>query len=331
MTENPGQWGPQGGYPPQGSGGYPPQQPGGYPSQQPGGQPTQQPAGYPPQPGYPQQPGAGGYPPQRAYAPQPPPGGYPPQPPGGYGPQGPSAGGPGTQGAPTKKSPVMIIAIVAAAIVLLAAVGGIIMVLTRGGEEQPDVTITPSQPVPPTEQPTPEPTGEPTTAEPQPTPTQTSQPPAAGATDVGNGIQLKPAAGWQVKKTGENVAQLSDGKSVFLGQSLQISQSTNPGQLCEAWHRNVAEGTSNGKFQDAKDANVGTSSLKAATCVAEVTVSGGQGTTKLYLFSLVSVRQSDGVTVIGTAYFTPNADTEQLNKDFTSMVNSMLESQVVGG
>ena len=333
MTENPGQWGPQGGYQPQGSGGYPPQQPGGYPSQ-PGGQPPQQPAGYPPQPGYPtQQPGAGGYPPQRAYVPQPPPGGYPPQPPGGYGPQGPTAGGPGpgTQGAPTKKSPVMIIAIVAAAIVLLAAVGGIIMVLTRGGEEQPDVTITPSQPVPPTEQPTSEPTGESSTAEPQPTPTQTSQRPTAGAIDIGNGIQLKPAGGWQVKKTGENVAQLSDGNSVFLGQSLQISQSTNPGQLCDAWHRDVAEGTSNGKFQDAKDANVGTSSLKAATCVAEVTVSGGQGTTKLYLFSLASVRQSDGVTVIGTAYFTPNAGTEQLNKDFTSMVNSMLESQVAGG
>ena len=80
-----------------------------------------------------------------------------------------------------------------------------------------------------------------------------------------------------------------------------------------------------------KDANVGTSSLKAATCVAEVTVSGGQGTTKLFLFSLASVRQSDGVTVIGTTYFTPNADTDQLNKDFTSMVNSMLESQVAGG
>jgi hypothetical protein len=334
VTENPGQWDPQGGYPSQGSGGYPSQgsggyppqqQPSSYPPQQPGGYPPQQPAGYPPQGGYPpQQPG--GYTPQ-----PPPPGGYPPQPPGGYGPQGPAAGGPVTQGAPTKKSPVMIIAIVAAAIVLLAAVGGIIMVLTRGAEEQPDVTITPSQPVPPTEQPTSEPTGQPTTAEPQPTPTQTSQSPTAGAIDIGNGIRLKPAAGWQVKKTGENVAQLSDGKSVFLGQSLQISQSTNPGQLCDAWHRDVAEGTSNGKFQDAKDTNVGTSSLKAATCVAEVTVSGGQGTTKLYLFSLVSVRQNDGVSVIGTAYFTPNAETEQLNKDFTSMVNSMLESQVAGG
>jgi hypothetical protein len=223
----------------------------------------------------------------------------------------------------------MIIAIVAAAIVLLAAVGGIIMVLTRGGEVQPDVTVTPTQPAQPTEQPTSEPTGQPTTAGPQPTP-QTSRPPTAGAINIGNGIELQPAAGWQVKKIGENVAQLSDGKSVFLGQSLQISQSTNPGQLCDAWHRNVAEGTSNGQFQDSKDANVGTSRLKAATCVAEMTVSGGQGTTKLYLFSLVSVRPSDGVTVIGTAYFTPNAETEQLNKDFTSMVNSMLESQVAG-
>ena len=326
MTDQPGQWGPQGSYPPQGPGGYPPQQPGGYPQQQPAGYPPQQP-GYPPQ-----QPGSGGYPPQGGYAPQPPPGGYPPQQPGGYGPQGPTAGGTGAPGAPQKKSPIMIIAIVAAAIVLLAAVGGIIMVLTRGGGgEQPDVSITPSQPVPPTEQPTPEPTGQPTTQEPQPTPTEPGQPPTGGTINLGNGIELTPAGGWEVKKTGENVAQLSDGKSIFLGQSLQISQSTNPGQLCDAWHRDIAEGTTNGKFQDSKDADVGTARLKAATCVAQVTVSGGQGSTKLYLFSLVSVRQSDGVTVIGTAYFTPNVDTDHLNQDFTSMINSMLRSQAAGG
>jgi len=338
MTQNPGDWGQQGqqrGYPPQQPGGYPPQQPGpgGYPPQQPGY--PQQPAGYPPQ----HPPQQAGYPPpggwgqQGSYAPQPPPGGYPPQQPGGYGPQGPAGGAPGAPGgpgAPAKKSPVMIIAIVAAAIVLLAAVGGIIMVLTRGGESQPDVSITPSQPAPPTEQPTPQPTGQPT-PEPQPSETQSSQPPTGGTIDLGNGVELTPAAGWQVKKTGKNVAQLSDGKSLFLGQSLQISPSTNPGQLCDAWHRDVAEGTSNGKFQDPKDVDVGTTRLKAATCVAQVTVSGGQGSTKLYLFSLVSVRQSDGVTVIGTTYFTPNANTDQLNKDFTSMLNSMLRSQASGG
>ena len=222
----------------------------------------------------------------------------------------------------------MIIAIVAAAVVLLAAIGGIIMVLTRGGDEQPDVTITPSQPVPPTEEPTPEPTGEPT---PEPSPTETSQPPTGGAVDIGHGIELVPAAGWEVKRTGDNVAQLSNGESVYLGQSLQISQSTNPGQLCDAWHREIAKDTSDGKFQDPKDADVGTTRLNAATCAGQVTVSGGQGSTKLFLFSLVSVRQSDGVTVIGTTYFTPDADTDQLNKDFTSMINSMLRSQAAGG
>jgi len=333
VTQDSGSWGQEGGYPPQGPGGYPPQpqQPGGYPPQQPGGYPPQQPGGFPPQQpaGFPpQQPG---YPPQGGgYPPQPPPGGFPPQQPGGYGPPGPGGIAPGGPAAPRKKSPVMIIAIVAAAIVLLAAVGGIIMVLTRGGSDQPDVSITPSQPAPPTEEPTPEPTGQPT-PEPQPSATETSKPPTGGAIDVGNGIELAPAAGWEVKKTGKNVAQLSDGKSVFLGQSLQISQSTNPGQLCDAWHRNIAEGTTNGKFQDPKDADVGTTRLKAATCSAQVTVSGGQGSTKLFLFSLVSVRQSDGVSVIGTTYFTPNADTDQLDKDFTSMINSMLRSQTAGG
>jgi hypothetical protein len=328
VTQNPPDWGQPGGYPPQGPSGYPPQQPAGYPPQQPPqqGYPPQQPAGYPPQ-----QPPQQGYPPQSGYSPQraygSPPGGYPPQP-GGFAPQGPGPGGPGAQGAPPKKSPVMIIAIVAAAIVLLAAVGGIIMVLNRGGAEQPDVSITPSQPAPPTEEPTPQPSGEPTA---EPTPSESPQSPTGGSIDLGNGVELVPAAGWEVKKTGKNVAQLSNGKSVFLGQSLQISPSTNPGQLCDAWHRDVAEGTSNGKFQEAKEADVGTTRLKAATCVAQVTVSGGQGTTKLYLFSLVSVRQSDGVTVIGTAYFTPNTETDQLNKDFTSMMNSMLKSQASGG
>jgi hypothetical protein len=354
VTQDSGQWdqqgdqqggqqgGQYGGYPPQEPGRYPPrpQQPAGYPpSQQPGGFPPQQPAGFPPQPsgyqpqgGYPPQAPPGGYPPQAppgGYPPQAPPGGYPPQQPGAFAAQG-AGGFPSGPGAPPKKSPVMIIAIVAAAIVLLAAIGGIIMVLTRGATDQPEVTITPSQPVPPTEEPTPGPTEQPT-PEPQPSPTEPSEPPTRGSVDLGNGIELLPAGGWEVKKTGQNVAQLSDGTNVFLGQSLQISQSTNPGQLCEAWHRKIAEGTTNGKFQDSKDADVGTTRLQAATCVAQVTVSGGQGSAKLFLFSLVSVRQSDGVSVIGTTYFTADSNTEQLNKDFTSMINSMLRSQAAGG
>jgi len=331
MTQNPPQWGPQGGYPPQQPpGGYPPQQPpAGYPGQQ------------PPPPGYNPQ---GGYSPQGGYAGQ---GGYPPQgqppqgqPPGGYGPQGPTpppGGGYPPQGGatPAKKSPAMIIGIVVAAVVLLAAIGGIFMVLRGGGDQPPPVSITPSQPIPPTEQPTPGPTEQPTpgptTEGPTdgPSPTE-STPPSGDAVDLGEGISLSPAAGWDVKKTGKGLAQLSDGKSIFLGQVISADPSTNPGQLCTAWHQKVAEGSTNGKFGDPKTVDLGTTKLKAATCNAQVTVSNGQGTATIVLFSLVSVRQSDGVTVLGTAYFTPNADTQQLDKDFSAMMNSMLQGQVKG-
>jgi hypothetical protein len=328
MTQDPGQWGPQGGYPPQGQGGYPPQQP--------------PPPGYPPQP----QPA---YSPQGTYAPQ---GGYPPQgqpggygqpgqqlPPGGYGPQvgGVPPGGYPPQGAaqPAKKSAGLIIGIVVAAVVLLAAIGGIIMVLNRDSGGQPPVSITPSDPVPPTDQPTPGPTDQPTTQpsteqptdSPQPTPTQGTQ---SGSVDLGKGISLTPASGWEVQKTGNGVAQLSNGQSVFLGQVIQAEAATNPGQLCDAWHRKVAEDTSNGKFAEPKSVDLGTQKLKGATCQAQVTVSNGQGSATVMLFSLVSVRTTDGVTVIGSTSFAEGAGTDQLSKDFSAMVNSMLEGQAKG-
>jgi hypothetical protein len=44
----------------------------------------------------------------------------------------------------------------------------------------------------------------------------------------------------------------------------------------------------------------------------------------------VSVRSSDGVTVIGTASFGEKTDTDQLSKDFIAMVNSMLRGQASG-
>jgi hypothetical protein len=324
MTQNPGQWGPQGGYPPQGQGGYPPQQP---------------PPGYPPQPGYNPQ---GTYAPQGGYPPQAQPAGYPQpgQPPGGYGPQpggmppgGMPPGGVPPQGPqPGKKSPGLIIGIVVGAVVLLAAIGGIIMVLNRdAGDQPPPVSITPTEPVPPTDQPTDQPTTQPTpgptTDEPQPTPTQG---PSGDAVDLGKGISLTPAPGWEVQKTGNGVAQLSNGQSVFLGQVIQAEPATNPGQLCDAWHRKVAEGTSNGKFAEPKSVDLGSQKLKGATCQAQVTVSNGQGSATVVLVSVVSVRTSDGVTVIGSASFSEGADTDQLSKDFSAMVNSMLQGQASG-
>jgi hypothetical protein len=244
-------------------------------------------------------------------------------PPGGFPPQG---------APPAKKSPGLIIGIVVAAVVLLAAIGGIIMVLNRdGGDQPPPVSITPTEPVPPTDQPTPGPTDQPTpgpTDDPQPTPGGGT--PGGDAVDLGKGISLTPAPGWEVQKTGNGVAQLSNGQSVFLGQVIQAEAATNPGQLCDAWHRKVAEGTSNGKFAEPKSVDLGTQKLKGASCQAQVTVSNGQGSATVALVSVVSVRASDGVTVIGSVSFSEGASTDQLSKDFSAMVNSMLQGQASG-
>ena len=136
-----------------------------------------------------------------------------------------------------------------------------------------------------------QPTGSPTPEAPTPDPT-TSQPPTGGSDRSRQRHQTDPGrrlAGQEDRQEGGSAVRRQD---IFLGQSLQIQPSTNPGQLCDACHRDIAEGTSNGKFQDPKDVDLGTTKLKAATCLAQVTVQRGQGSTKLYLFSLVSVRRA---------------------------------------
>ena len=312
---------PQQGYPQQG---YPQQQPEppGYPQQgypQQGGQPGYGQPGYG-QPAYGQpghgQPGGQSYPAG--------PGGYPAQGPGGrpgYPPAGP-VGGP-----PAKKSPLLLIGIVVAAVVALVAIGGIIIGLTSGSRDVPATTITPSPQTPPPDDPGSSPSPSPGTPSGGSTPGGGG---GGGSVDIGHGVSVLPAAGWDVKKSTSSLAQLTDGKNVYIGQSAVVDAGSNPGQICTAWHKQLAEGEGGGKFAAPKDTDVGADKLKAATCTAQITASSGQGSTELLLVSLVSVRSTDGVAVVGTVAFTSAADEDALEKDFSSMTNSMLEKQAAG-
>lgn len=344
-------------WPPQGGQG----QPGGYP--QPGGQ-GQQGGGYPqqgyPQQGYPQQ--GGGYPqqgggyPQQGSNPQqgqyPPQGGYQPQgasytgpfqgqPQGGYPNQGggyqpPPSGVPGGPGAqPPRKSAGLIIGIVVAAIVLLVAVGGIIMVLTGGDDDQPVSTITPSAQPTPTSEPTTDPTQEP--SEPTNAPSGSSNPtskptqaPSGDSIDLGNGVKLTPADGWQLKSQQTGAAQLTNGHDIFVGIAAKLPKGSNAGQTCDAYHRDIAKSYTNPKFNDAKSVDLGTKKLSGATCVAQVTIANGGNAIQVYIVSLVSIR-TDGLAVVGSLYFTDDSDTKQLDQEYTAMVGSMLKGQAAGG
>ncbi|SDU94602.1 hypothetical protein SAMN04488544_2388 [Microlunatus sagamiharensis] len=298
-------YGQQGGYPDQGQGGYGPQ--GGYAPQ------GQQAYGYPQQ--------------GQGYGPQ---GGYPQQGQGGYGPQGYGPGGPGG-GAPKKKSPLVLIGIVVAAVVALVAIGGIVIGLSSGDEDVPATTITPGPQTPPPDEPSTEPSASPSSE-----PSSSSTPGSGGGSqggkslDLGHGVTLVAADGWEVRKQTTSLAQLTDDKNVYIGQTAELDAGSNPGQVCTAWHKQLAEGEGGGKFSTPKSADVGTDKLEVATCNAQVTVSGGQGTSNLLLVSIVSVRESDGVTVVGTVAFTSSADQASLQDDFSSMSTSMLESQAAG-
>jgi hypothetical protein len=325
MTQQPGPWGPGQGQPghPQGQPGYPQGQPG-YPQGQPG---------YPQgQPGYGQP-----YGPPPGYGQQPPPGyggqGYGQQPPPGYG----GGRGPGGPTPPKKKSTGLILGLVGGALALLVLIGGVALVF--GGDDdgdQPTTTITPGPPTAPpddpTTGPTPDPTPEPSASsspKPDPTPSSGGQP-SGDAVDLGNDISLVPAEGWDVTKKGKGLAQLSNGEEIFLGQAVELEAGTNPAQLCTAWHKQVAEGGADAKFADPKKIDLGSSKLDGATCMAQVTVSSGQGSSDILVYSVASVRKKDGVTVLGTVYFTAGSDTKKVDADFSAMANSMLKTQVAG-
>jgi hypothetical protein len=69
--------------------------------------------------------------------------------------------------------------------------------------------------------------------------------------------------------------------------------------------------------------------LKGATCQAQVTVTNGSGSGDVLIYSLVSIR-TDGLAVVGSIYYTKNADLSGVNKNFETMVNSMLKGQSAG-
>lgn len=234
---------------------------------------------------------------------------HPRQPPGG--PDG------GLAGPPHPRSTGLIIGIVVAAVVLVAAVGGIVMTLT-GREAEPVSTIAPAEPIPPTSEPSPQPSPQP--GEPKPT---------GGVVDLGHGVRLRPAPGWEVRGQGQGAARLSNGRDVYVGLVAGLPKGSNAGQACDSYHRRLAESYTDGRFTKPKPVNPGAKGLTGATCVAEVTMANGGGAITVTIFSLLSIR-TDGLTVVGSMYFTPDSALPQLEQDFDAMVGSMLRTQAAG-
>lgn len=322
-----------------------PQQGGGQQYPQQGGQGQQPGYGGQPQQGYGQQGygqqgyGQQGYG-QQGYGQQ----GYGQQPQGFAGQQGGQGFG-GGGGQPPKKSNGMIIGIVAAALVALLAVGGVFMLLgNRGGKE-----VTGPTPVPQSQQPTPGSTDQPTpgsTDQPtpgstdQPTPGSTGQPtddPTTGSTDepssggdsesVGKGISVTVPDGWEVQSSKDGVVVLTNGSDLFQAEAFNADGSTDPKQLIKDFHASLAKKASSSKVVTAPKSQDVDPDLNVAIGTTLLTTSSGQGTSEVYVTTAASIRKQDGLGIAGTMYYTSSSDTDQLDKDFSTMVGSMLQAQ----
>lgn len=331
----PGQYPPAGPQPP-----YQQPQPQQPQPQQP--QPQQQP--YPqqqyPQPGYGGQPASGQ---QAGYAQQPaqpgyPPQGYPPQ--GypqaqGYAPQGyPPAGGPHP---PAGKSPKNLIMIVIGVVALLAIAGGVFLAMS-GNRTEPETPVTPA-PVPTTPAPEPSPDqpttpapgpspDQPTTPAPQPSPDQptTPAPPSGSSIQLGSGVVIPVAQGWQAEQKSPTAAVFSDGKAQVVAQVVTTEKTADPGQVCVQFHQGMLKDAPNTKFGEPRPVNA-PDVVKIASCMAMYTETQGGQSADVLVETFVSVRTTDASTVLYTIFST-DATPESSFTGVNEMLNAALNSHI---
>ena len=325
----PGQYppaGPQQPYPPQGqpSGQYPPapQQP--YRPQPPQQQP--QPGYGAPQAGYPQQPAQPGYPPQ-GYPPQ----GYPQAQ--GYAPQGSPPGQP-----PPGKSSKNLLMIVIGVVALLAIVGGVFLAMS-GNKSTPEVPVTPTPapttPAPDPSTPAPDPTPDPSTPAPDPTPDQPASPspeptpttpPSGSSIQLGSGVVIPVAQGWQAEQKSPSAAVFSDGKAQVVAQVVKTDAAADPSQVCQQFHQSVLKDAANAKYGESKAVKT-PEVVKAASCMAMYTETQGGQSGDVYLETFVSIRTTDASTVLYTIFFT-EATPESSFVGVNEMLNAAIGSHI---
>ena len=326
----PGQPIPQGPPQPGGPGQYPqqppyPQQPAQqFPQAQQYPQPQQQ---YQPQQAYPGQPQQPPYPQQQGNAPQ----GYQQQQ--GFAPQGyPPASGPRP---PAGKSSKNLIMIVIGVVALLAIAGGVFLAMSKKpATPEPPVTPTPAPTQPTPDQPTPEqptPTPDQTPTTPAPTPDQTTPAPQPGGSTIqlGGGVVVQVADGWQAEQKSPTSAFFTNGRAQIFAQMAKVEPATDPGQVCMSYHQQILKEAPDAKYSDKIDKVEAPEVVKIVRCIAGYTETQGGKSLFVLVQSFVSIRQTDGSLLLFTIFSddnTPDSDFTAVNQMLNSALNSHIQN-----
>jgi hypothetical protein len=225
---------------------------------------------------------------------------------------------------------------VVVAVVAVALVGTLLFFLF-GNKKDPD-PVDPTQPTPTVQTPvSPPPTPDSPPPTPDAPPTQPTDPPTdpptnppqnpGDAISLGNGISLTPYSGWQVQEKRDTSAVLTNGTAVFIGQVVSAGQGATANAVYTQYTTSLVKGTSQSEIGDPRPVEVH-QAVDVVSGTVRATVSGTQGSQNYTIAVAISVRTSDGITVIGTMLVPEGVDTSTLSEPFGQMFLSMVQTQV---
>ncbi len=216
------------------------------------------------------------------------------------------------------------------AVALLVLAGAVLLMMSN--RQPPSDPVNPQVSPAPTatasSEPTTEPTEEPTASE-APTTQPTDEPTAGGLVDLGNGVKFFVAPGWEVQEQAANAISVGDGNAVLVTRVVQQQKNTNPGQLCDAFNRQVLADSAGAKFGDPKDVGVKLKNLGVAQCPAAFISTTSGKSTQMLVVTFAAVRTTDGVATLSTMLFTKDTPDPSFS-DIDKMLGVVLTTQSVG-
>ncbi len=258
---------------------------------------------------------------------------YPPagQGPGGYGqpPGGPQ--GPYQPQPPKPKSNGMVIGVVVAGLLAVGLLGWLLMSLfgNRGGDPDPGPTVQPSPGISSTA-PTPEPSpSESPSGDPSPSTSPSTTAPSGDSLEVGLGVTVSPASGWQQADRDEtkNFTVLTNGKGILVTQAFRVEGSPTGKDVVTSYMNQITEQMTGVSKKEPSTLDVKTDRLSVGVATWSGTRATSQGSQKLTYLAIISVRD-DGLTVLSALIVPSGVTVTSQQEDYLAMTNSVMSSQL---
>ncbi|QLQ15310.1 MAG: hypothetical protein HZY73_05925 [Micropruina sp.] len=141
---------------------------------------------------------------------------------------------------------------------------------------------------------------------------------------------MVPADGWEKAYRDElkNYIELSDGKAIAVDQALRVDTGTKGTDVVSAYLKQLQGKMTGAQLGTVKTLDVQNDKLSVGMGSIRGTRATSQGSVKLNYFVIISVRKSDGLSVLTALITDSSTDPSGYSDPFLQMAESLLNSQL---